>query len=89
MSPLDVLTMKGTLPMEASTSHGITPEMYRSSVAALGLNPDLVVSVALSAQWVSITEIVTSDDGAPLVSLGQHVTRVLGGPLVTEAEVTS
>ena len=62
----------------------ITPDQYRAAIDALGLDPDLIVSVTLSGAWVSITQITVSPEGVPLISLGQHVTHTSGGPLVDE-----
>lgn len=63
----------------------ITETQYRAAVEALGLDPDLVVSVTLGSQWVTISQ-VKLHDGKPVVELGQVVTEQVAGPLVAEGD---
>ena len=57
----------------------VTPDQRRAAIEALGLDPDLTISVSLATDWASATVADTSD-GLHMVD-GQLATLSLSGPV--------
>lgn len=71
------------------TSLSITGAQRRAALEALGLDPDLTTSAAVSADWVTATVIETDQQGAPRVVDGAPVTTTVSGPIGSREEAPS
>ena len=61
----------------------ITPAQIRAAHEALGLDPDLTLSVSISPGYVHVTTVEVDEDGHPIVT-GGVLQRVETGADVTE-----
>lgn len=63
----------------------VTPDQRRAALQALGLDPDLTVSVSVASDWLTALVITTDDDGHPRVGDGTPITHSVSVP-ITAAE---
>ena len=63
-----------------------TPAQRRAAIEALGLDPDLTISVSLATDWASATVADTAEGGALRMVDGQLATRTLSGPIAEPTE---
>lgn len=63
-----------------------TPAQRRAAIQALGLDPDLTISISVGADWASATVADTTEAGALRMVNGQLATRTLSGPVAEPTE---
>lgn len=72
--------MTPTTPPEHSL--GITSAQRRAAIDALGLDPDLTVTLSVASDWATVVVVQTTESGAPRVIDGAAVTDTLSGPIL-------
>lgn len=58
-----------------------TPAQRRAAIEALGLDPDLTISISVGPDWASATVADTTSDGSLRMTDGQLAVRTLSGPV--------